>query len=130
MVDYCDGERNDLVEFLPRAQWQPRGQHTSICDDENLEPILVKFGLELPSYLRGFGLQAWKTTGHTRILEKGAYILPVSIITGTPRILDGPLLIPRSVPFHCEDQTIISGSLYYILASPPGTNLTENYAES
>jgi hypothetical protein len=111
---------DELVKFLPRAQWRQVGQHTSICDDENLETILVKYVPELPRSLKGFGLQAWKTTGRTR-MEKGAYIIPVSIIEGTPRILDGPSLIPGSEPLYCDDQTIISGSLYYILASPPGT---------
>ncbi|PYH61754.1 uncharacterized protein BO96DRAFT_325258 [Aspergillus niger CBS 101883] len=111
---------DDLVKFLPKAQWRERGQHTSICNDsENLEPILVKCVSEIPLSLEGFGLQVWKTTGNTRILEKAAYIIPVSIIEGTPRILDGPQLVPGSDPFYFEDQAIISGSLYYILAKPP-----------
>jgi hypothetical protein len=121
---------DELVKFLPRAQWGERGQHTSICTDKNLEPMLVKYASELPPSLKGFGLQAWKTTGHTKIVERAAYIIPVSIIEGTPRILNGPLLIPGSDPFYFEDQAIISGSLYYILASPPGAKLPENHTEA
>ncbi|PYH75354.1 hypothetical protein BO82DRAFT_36453 [Aspergillus uvarum CBS 121591] len=118
---------DELVEFLPRAQWRGRGQHTSICDDDrNLEPILVKCVSEIPLSLEGFGLQVWKTTGITRILEKAAYIIPVSIIEGTPQILDGPPLVPGTAPFYFEDQAIISGSLYYILAKPPSTKVLNN----
>lgn len=117
---------DELVKFLPRAQWRERGQHNSICDDENLEPILVKCASEIPLSLEGFGIQVRKTTGNTRILEKAAYIIPVSIIEGTPRILDGPPLVPGSDPFYFEDQAIISGSLYYILAKPPSTKRPEN----
>jgi hypothetical protein len=39
---------DDLAKFLPEANWRQRGQHTSICDDNNLEPILVKYVSELP----------------------------------------------------------------------------------
>ncbi|KAL4782955.1 hypothetical protein BJX76DRAFT_331357 [Aspergillus varians] len=111
---------DELVKFLATAQWRERGQHTSICDDdENLKPILVKCADEIPLSLEGFGLQVRKTTGNTRILERAAFIIPVSIIEGTPRVLDGPLLVPGAYPFYFENQAIISGSLYYILAKPP-----------
>ncbi|KAH8431014.1 uncharacterized protein LDX57_008675 [Aspergillus melleus] len=117
---------DELVKFLSRAQWRERGQHTSICDDgKNLEPLLVKCISEIPLSLEGFGLQVWKTTGNTRILEKEAYIIPVSIIEGTPRIIDGPSLIPGSDPIRFKDKAIISGSLYYILAKPPSTTAPE-----
>lgn len=120
---------DELVKFLPGAQWQQKGHHTSICKDEKLGPVLVKAAGELPSFLKGFRLQAWKMTGHSRV-ENGAYIVPVFIIEGTPRILNGPSLIPGSPPYHCKDKPIVSGSLYYILASPPGPNLPESHAES
>lgn len=122
---------DELAKFLPKAQWRERGQHTSICvDDKNLEPILVKCASEIPLSLKGFGLQVRKTTGNTRILEKVAYIIPVSVIEGTPRVLGGPSLLPGSDPFYFEDQVMVSGSLYYILAKPPGTKLPENSTES
>ncbi|KAE8130871.1 hypothetical protein BDV38DRAFT_266029 [Aspergillus pseudotamarii] len=122
---------DELVRFLPSAKWRESGQHTSICDDnENLKPILVKCASEIPLSLEDFGLQVRKTTGNTRILEKAAYIIPVYIIEGTPRILDGPYLIPGSDPFYFEKQVILSGSLYYILAKPPTAKLTENSTAS
>jgi hypothetical protein len=120
---------DELVKFLSGAQWQERGQHTSICDDKNLEPILVKCASEIPLSLEGFGVQVWRTTGSTRIREEVAYIIPVSIIEGTPRILGGPSLVPTK-PFYFEKQTVISGCLYYIVAKPPATKVSENNKES
>jgi hypothetical protein len=118
----------ELVKFLPGAKWQERGQHTSICDDQNLESILVKCASEIPLSLEGFGVQAWKTTGSTLIREEVAYIIPVSIIEGTPRILGGPPLVPAK-PLYFEKQTVISGFLYYLLAKPPATKVSESNKE-
>jgi hypothetical protein len=75
---------DELVKFLLRAQWGERGQHTSICMDKNLKPILVKYASELPPALKGFGLQAWKTIGYIKLMERVAYIIPMSIIKGIP----------------------------------------------
>ncbi|KAL5340923.1 hypothetical protein BJX70DRAFT_82925 [Aspergillus crustosus] len=60
--------------------------------------MLVKCASDIPLSFssKGFGLQVWRTTGNTRLRQKVGYIIPVSIIEGTPRILDGPPLIPGS----------------------------------
>ncbi|KAE8311130.1 hypothetical protein BDV41DRAFT_543073 [Aspergillus transmontanensis] len=108
----------ELVAFLEKAHWEKRGKDTSICVDENLESVLVKFASGLPE-LKGHDLQAWKTTGSTRILKTAAYLIPICTIEGTPRVENGPELIPGSRPFYFEDEIVISGSLYYVLALPP-----------
>ncbi|KAE8130817.1 hypothetical protein BDV38DRAFT_289287 [Aspergillus pseudotamarii] len=108
----------ELVAFLEKAHWEKRGKDTSICVDENLESVLVKFASGLPD-LKGHDLQAWKTTGSTRILKTAAYLIPICTIEGTPRVENGPELIPGSRPFYFEDEIVISGSLYYVLALPP-----------
>ncbi|KAL2812134.1 hypothetical protein BDW59DRAFT_155366 [Aspergillus cavernicola] len=110
---------DELVDFLPRAQWREKGQHTSICNDENLKSVLVKFRSGLPDSLKGYELQAWKTTGNTKVKETVAYLIPILIIEGTARIINGPLLVPGSKPIYFNEEIIISGNLYYVLAYPP-----------
>jgi hypothetical protein len=117
-----------LAKFLPDAQWQQTGQHTYFCDDSALEDIWIKVAAELPTSVKGYGLQAWKTTGYTRVVEPTGYILPVLAISGEPRILGGPSLVPNSNPFHFEGEVIISGSLYYVVALPPSAKPPKNQA--
>lgn len=110
---------DELAEFLPKAHWKQTGQNTYFCDDPGLEAIWIKVANELPDSLKGCGLQAWKTTGHTKVVEPIGYILAVRVIDGKPRILGGPPLIPKSKPFKFQSEAIISGSLFYIVALPP-----------
>jgi hypothetical protein len=106
---------DDLAKFLPEANWRQRGQHTSICDDNSLEPILAKYVSELPAAFRSFGFQAWRTMGTVRLVEGCAYILPIK---GSCQVVNGPSLSPGSEPFYFEQAAIIYGSVYFILAAP------------
>lgn len=127
-----------LTEFLFRAQWRKLGQHTSICDDENLKSALGEFASSLPASLKGYELQAWKVTGGlTKVVRTAAYLIPVHIIEGTPKVTNEPNaedpkaiaedpkaieLVPGSEKFYfIEDEATIMGALYYILAYPPGS---------
>ncbi|KAL2802107.1 hypothetical protein BJX63DRAFT_415851 [Aspergillus granulosus] len=113
-MDTMDG----LVAFLEKAKWEKRGKDTSICVDENLESELGKLTSRLPG-LKGHDLQAWKTTRGARILKTAAFLIPIRIIEGLPRVENGPELTPGSEPFYFQDEIVISGSLYYVLALPP-----------
>lgn len=112
---------DELVEFLPQAQWTKRGQHTSICNDKTLESLWPKFASELPDRFKNHELQLWKITGLTKLTATSAYLIPISIIPGTPepQVVHGPQLVPKSEPFHFSNETIISGSLYCVVAYPP-----------
>lgn len=113
-MDTMDG----LVSFLEKAKWEKRGKDTSICVDENLKSELGILTSRLPG-LKGHDLQTWKTTRGAMILKTAAYLIPIRIIEGTPRVENGPELTPGSEPFYFEDEVVISGSLYYVLALPP-----------
>lgn len=116
---------DELAEFLPKAHWKQTGQNTYFCDDPGLEAVWIKVAEELPNSLKGYGLQAWKTT---RVVEPTGYILAVCVIDGKPRIIGGPPLIPKSEPFHFQGEAIISGSLFYIIALPPPADSSANQA--
>ncbi|KAE8132146.1 hypothetical protein BDV38DRAFT_216840 [Aspergillus pseudotamarii] len=83
-----------LARFLRTAHWQQTGQNTYFCDDPRLNALWVDLIEDLPASLRGYGLQAWKLNGTMKILEP-----------------EGP------IPFQKE--TIITGSLHFIIALPP-----------
>ncbi|KAL2815391.1 hypothetical protein BJX63DRAFT_390409 [Aspergillus granulosus] len=115
---------DELANFLPRAQWVQRGQYTWICKDPNLNPIMERFKAQLPDRFRSGQLHAWKTLGNTKVMQTVAYVIPVSIIEGSARILknaeDCEELLPGSEPIHFENDVVISGNLYYVLAYPTG----------
>lgn len=119
---------DELAEFLPNAHWKQTGQNTYFCDDPDLEAIWFKVAEELPNSLKGCRLQAWKTTGYTRVVGLRGYILAVCVIDGKPQIIDGPLLIPKSELFHFQHKMIICGSLFYIVALPPPADSSANQA--
>ncbi|PYH75358.1 hypothetical protein BO82DRAFT_33319 [Aspergillus uvarum CBS 121591] len=109
---------NEFVAFLEGAEWEKRGKDTSICVDTNLESELGRLTSTLPG-LKGHDLQAWKTTRGARILKTAAYLIPIHIIRGTAQVENGPVLTQGSQPFYFEDEIVVSGSLYYVLALPP-----------
>lgn len=111
-----------LASLLPTAEWEQTGAYTYFCKDPRLESIWKDVASELPSLLKGYGLQAWKTMGQTSPDEPLGYILPVRIISGEPRILNGLLLKPKSEPVQFKKGDIISGFLYYVVALPPSAN--------
>jgi hypothetical protein len=110
-----------LTSFLIHASWTKDADDLYFCNDRGLEPMLVNAAAELPEYLRGFGFQAWKVLGTTKIQATKGYIIPIKIISDQPRLLSEPsqpLLVPRSpVPF--DNEPYITPALYLILALPP-----------
>ena len=120
---------DDLASFLNNASLKKDNKEVFFCDDPGLEPLLVKASSELPDYLRGgYGLQVWKVLEETRIVEKqgigkGGYIIPVSIISGQPRLLSEPsqpLLCPNT-PIGFTREPVISPALCLILGLSPST---------
>ncbi|GMG13803.1 unnamed protein product [Aspergillus oryzae] len=117
----------ELARFLRTAHWQQTGHNTYFCDDPRLETLWVDLVKELPASLKGYGLQAWKLNGTTKILEPEGYIQPLPSIPGEttstdtnePRILGGPKLTPESGPIAFTSEVILTGSLYFIVALPP-----------
>ncbi|PYH94305.1 hypothetical protein BO71DRAFT_231449 [Aspergillus ellipticus CBS 707.79] len=110
-----------LSSFLKHASWYKDAENLFFCNDPNLEPMLVKVACELPDYLQGYGFQAWKVLGRTKIQATEGFIIPIALISSEPRLLSEesqPLLLPRSpIPFHSEP--LITPALYLILALPP-----------
>ncbi|KAJ6095241.1 hypothetical protein N7486_005987 [Penicillium sp. IBT 16267x] len=106
---------DQLADFLVGAQWRQTGQNTFFCDDSKLEAIWVRIAEQLPPQLKGCGLQAWKITGTTKMVETKGFIKPVS---GTGSIVGGQTLTSESQPVSFEKEVILSGSLYFILAIP------------
>ncbi|KAL7649413.1 hypothetical protein ACMYSQ_012254 [Aspergillus niger] len=111
----------ELVAFLENAEWEKRGNDTSICVDKNLKHVLVKFASGVPDLkgLKGHDLQAWKTTGSVKILDTAGYFVPVRTIEGTSRIEKGLEVTSGARPFYFEDEIVITGPLYFVLALPP-----------
>lgn len=110
-----------LASFLEQASWKEDGENLYFCNDANLEPMLIKAANELPDYLRGYGFQAWKVLGRTRIQTTNGYIIPITIISNEPRLLSEvsqPLLRPQS-PVRFDKEPLITPALYLILALPP-----------
>ncbi|KAE8374935.1 hypothetical protein BDV26DRAFT_30752 [Aspergillus bertholletiae] len=118
---------DELARFLQTAHWQQTGKNTYFCDDARLETLWIDFAKELPAYLKGYGLQAWKINGTMKILEPEGYIQPLPSIPGEttstdtdePRILGGPKLTPGSGPIPFRSEVILTGSLHFIIALPP-----------
>lgn len=112
-----------LTSFLTRAKWSESAENLYFCDDPALEPVLIEAATELPDYLRGYGFQAWKVLGRTKIQATKGYIIPIHIISSEPRLISDssqPLLVPRCpVPF--EKEPFITPALYLILALPPAS---------
>lgn len=106
---------DQLAEFLIGANWRQTGQNTFFCDDPKLETIWVSVAEQLPAQLRSCGLQAWKITGTTKMVEPKGFIQPIS---GTGTIVGGQDLRPDSQPILFEEEIVLSGSLYFILAIP------------
>lgn len=74
---------------------------------------------QLPTQLKGRGLQAWKITGPTRMVERKGFIKPVS---GEGTIVGEQTLTPESGPIMFENEVIPSGSLIFILAIPKSSS--------
>ncbi|OJZ80474.1 hypothetical protein ASPFODRAFT_459029 [Aspergillus luchuensis CBS 106.47] len=112
---------DSLISFLKHAKWSESAENLYFCDDPDLEPVLTNAATALPTYLRGYGFQAWKVLGRTKIKATNGYIIPIDIITSKPRLLSGPLqtdLVPGCpVPF--ETEPLITPALYLVLALPP-----------
>lgn len=119
-----------LATFLDNASWQKDKENRNVffCDDVGLEPLLVKASSEFPDYLQRHGFQVWKVLEETKFVEKEGigkqgYIIPVTIISGHPRLLSEPsqpLLVPKT-PTIFQREPVISPALYLILALPPAT---------
>lgn len=110
-----------LSSFLETASWSKDADNLFFCNDPNLEPMLVQAASELPDYLQGHGFQAWKVQGRTRIQAAKGYIIPIAIISNTPRLISEesqPLLLPKS-PIQFHGEPLITPALYLILALPP-----------
>lgn len=111
-----------LADFLSGAHWRQTGQNTFFCDDPKLETIWVNVAEQLPSELKGCGLQAWKITGTTKMVEQKGLIKPIS---GTGAIVGGQTITSESQPVPFENEIILSGSLYFILAIPQPPHSTK-----
>lgn len=111
-----------LAQFLDGARWCQTGQSTFFCDDPKLETIWVNVAEQLPSQLRGCGLQAWKITGTTKMVQPKGFIKPIS---GTGTIVGGQTLDSESDPISFENEIILSGSLKFILAIPQSSSSSE-----
>ncbi|PYH68098.1 uncharacterized protein BO88DRAFT_426212 [Aspergillus vadensis CBS 113365] len=99
---------DQLADFLLSAHWQQTGQNTYFCDDPGLDTIWIKVAEQLPSQLKGCGLQAWKIKGIVKMVEPKGVIQSVS---GEGAIVGGQTcLIKRGI--------ILTGSFYFILAIP------------
>ena len=119
---------DDLASFLGSASWKKDKENRNVffCDDVGLEPLLVKSLSKLPDYLQRHGFQVWKVLEETKFVEKDGigkqgYIIPVTIISGNPRLLSEPsqpLLVPNT-PTIFQREPVISPALYLILALPP-----------
>lgn len=86
---------DQLVDFLLSAHWQQTGQNTYFCDDPGLDTIWIKVAEQLPSQLKGCGLQAWKIKGTIKMVEPKGFIQSVS---GEGAIVGGQSLTPESKP--------------------------------
>ncbi|KAJ5962778.1 hypothetical protein N7501_007719 [Penicillium viridicatum] len=106
---------DQLADFLSGAHWRQTGQHTFFCDDSGLPEIWIKVAKYFPQQLKGCGLQAWKITGATKMVEQKGFIKPVS---GEGTIVGGEALTPDSSPVLFEKEVVLSGSLLFILAIP------------
>lgn len=110
---------DQLAGFLSGARWRQTGQNTFFCDDPGLEAIWIKVAEQLPSQLKGCGLQAWKITGTTKMVEQKGFIKPV---LGEGAIVGGQTLTPESGPIMFENEVILSGSLLFVLAIPQSSS--------
>ena len=119
---------DELATFLKSASWKKDKDNLNVffCDDDGLEPLLVKASSELPDYLQRHGFQVWKVLEETKFVEKEGigkqgYIIPVTIISGHPRLLSEPsqpLLVPNT-PAVFQREPVLSPALYLIPALPP-----------
>ena len=106
---------DQLADFLLSAHWQQTGQNTYFCDDPGLDAIWIKVAEQLPSQLKGCGLQAWKITGATKMVEPKGFI---QLVSGEGAIVGGQSLTSESKPVSFEKEIILTGSLSFILAIP------------
>jgi hypothetical protein len=121
---------DNLVSFLKSASWKKDKENRNVFfyDNNSLEPSLVKASSGFPDYLQRHGFQVWKVLEETKFVEKDrirkqGYIIPVTIISGHPRLLSEPsqpLLIPNTLTVF-QREPIISPALYLILALPPNS---------
>lgn len=121
---------DDLTSFLSNASWKKHKDNRDVyfCDDDGLEPLLASSlaSSGLPDYFQRYGFQVWKVLEETKFVEKDGigkqgYIIPVTIISGQPRLLSEPsqpLLVPNT-PTGFRHEPVISPALYLILALPP-----------
>lgn len=114
----------ELARFLTseEAKWQQsQDLDTFICNNNDIATRLDSIRNDLPLPLQNSrDLRAWKTTGTYRIKSDGGFILPVKIISGEPKIIDGATtkaLTVNSEPTSFKKGDIISGNLYYIAGS-------------
>ena len=88
----------------------------------------MKASSVLPDYLQRHGFQVWKVLEETKFVEKEGigkqgYIIPVTIISGHPRLLSEPSqpLLVLNTPTIFKREPVISPALYLILALPPNS---------